>query len=366
MLTQIIFLLTSTAAILCSELDIGTDISTIGNVINDGVVQPGWNYHDAAFKSSPAQSEIYFYVKGLSLLGPEFDLQDFHHEDEKNDDEHRWIFMNVTVDEKIDGLFKDIRAFKVTQQCVDRDGGTTLRMNVTFKAFSCEPVTFNWLKVCGEPMATRDGLSIGLKETSSEIVRNGIVTSLFDGNIKSRVYVVPDDVETLTIYAYLTETFLKAFYKEPYIITDHEIMYPTISGDFSKSGWIEGDILDMTINFNCLSKKGKKEEVILVVELPYFHDLEIHFFKICGKPKESAGIWGYFYYLLIVSALGAGFFVVYKLYSSSGEGIAETVKNFWNACRSKSSGLLGKKEQRFEMDDDGKHGLNVHTMYGTA
>lgn len=369
MVKQILFLLGSCFAILCSQLDVGTDVTTIGNVINDGAVQAGWSYHDAGYKSSPAESEIYFYVKGFTHLGPEFDVQEFHHEDERNDDEHRWIFMNITVDEKIDGLFKDIRAYKVTQQCVDRDGGTTLHLNVTFKAFSCDPITFNWLKVCGEPTSTREGLNIGLKESGSELVRNGVVTSLFDGNIKNKVYIVPAIVDTLTIYAYLTESFLKAFYKEPYLITDHEVLYPTLTGDFAKTGWIEGEVLDLTINFNCLVKDGKKEEVIMVVELPYFHDLEIHFFKICGETAQKSAFWKYFFYLAVVGGIVAAGLVFYKFYSNfeQNEGLSEVFKNLLNLCKFRSSGLLGKKDQSHEMmDDDGKNGLNVHTLYGTA
>jgi len=371
MVKQIVFLIGVSFAILCSQVDIGTDVSTIGNVISGGAVQAGWNYHDASYKSSPAQSEIYFYVKGFNLLGPKFEVQEFHHEDEKAEDDHRWLFMNVSIDEKVNGLFKDYRAYKVIQQCVDREGGTTLRVNVTFKAFSCDPITFNWIKVCGEPTATRESLYIGLKETTSEVVKNGVVTSLFDGNIKQKVYTVQTEVESLTFYAYLGQGFLKAFYNEPYIITDHEVMYPTASGSFAKTGWLESEVLDFTINFNCLVDDGIKEEVILVVELPYYHDLEIHFFKICGEVTTSTSYFTYFLYsALILGSLGLiilGYFYS-KNNSSPLESISESFQFLLNFCREKSSNLLNRAPQRFsnESDDDGKQGFNVHTTYGTT
>lgn len=305
------------------------------------------------------------------MLGPKFDVQEFHHEDENKDDDHRWLFMNVTIDEKIDGLFKDYRAYKIIQQCVDREGGTTLRVNVTFKAFTCDPITFNWLKACGEPTATRQNLNIGLKETSSELVRSGVVTSLFDGNIKNKVYIVPNEVESLTVYGYLTDSFLKAYYNEPYIITDHEVLYPTIAGDFAKSGWLEADPLELTITFNCLVDEGVKEEVILVVELPYYHDLEIHFFKVCGEVAVSTSLTTYVFYIaLILGCLGLLFFFYSysKMNSSPLENISESFQFLLNFCREKSSNLLNKSKEKYsnDTDDDGRQGLNVHTTYGTA
>lgn len=368
MAKRILFILSTSLAFLCSEIDIGTDVDKIGNVVSEGVVQEGWNYHDASYKSSPPQGEVYFYVKGLELLGPTFEVTEFHHEDEYRDDSHKWVFMNVTVDEKIDGLFKDFTAYKVTQECVDREGGSTIHMNITFSAITCDPITINWLKVCGEPTATRAGLNIGLSKKSSEIVTNGVVTSTFDGNTKNNVYKVATDEATTKIYMYHSDLFSKTFYNEPYIITDHEVMYPTLVGTMGKSGWVEGEILFLEITYNCLVDDGIKEELILVVELPYYHDLEIHFFKTCGVKAVSSGRLSTI--LFIVGVVGLGFCLAFGYDYFRRE---ENSFDFRQGKETLKSGIeyftsMFKKEpiEPPEVDDDGKVGLNVHTMYGTV
>lgn len=363
-----LFLIPLTYAILCSQVDIGTDIDRIGNVVSSGVVQDGWNYHDASYKSSPPEGEIYFYVKGLDLLGPTFEVTEFHHEDEKKDDEHKWVFMNVTIDEKIDGLFKVYTAYKVTQECVDRDGGTTIHMNITFKAFTCDAFSINWLKVCGEPTATKEGLNIGFSKTSAEIVSSGIVTKSFDGNVKNKYWVVPTQEVVTTIYMYNVNLFDRAFYKEPYIITDHEVMYPVITGSMATSGWIEGEPLELVITYNCLVKDGIKEEMILVVELPYYHDLEIHFFKVCGKTATST--ISLTTVVFIFGVICIGLLIYFRLSEKSIDfsGIKEMFQDCFNRFSRSSEGLLQRKKEpeEVEVDDDGKTGLNVHTLYGTA
>ena len=364
---RIIFLLSVALSFLCSEIDIGTDVDKIGNVVSEGVVQPGWNFHDVSYKSSPPQGEIYFYVKGLDLLGPTFEVTEFHHEDETKDDSHKWVFMNVTVDERINGLFKDYTAYKVTQECVDREGGSTILMNLTFSALTCDPITFNWLKVCGEPTATRDGLNIGLSKKSAEIVTNGVVTSTFDGNIKNNVYKIGTEDTSTTIYMYSRDSFAKTFYKEPYIITDHEVMYPALAGSMATSGWVENDILELVITYNCLVDDGIKEEIILVVELPYYHDLEIHFFKVCGVKTQSAFKWSTILYVIGVIGVGLGIAYAYQQFKNGEfdfrqgkEKLKDGVEYFTNRFTNR-----GTKESS-EADDDGKIGLNVHTMYGTV
>lgn len=367
MAKRIILFLPFTLAILCSELDIGTDIDKIGNVIQEGVVQAGWSYSDASHKSSPPEGEIYFYVKGLNLLGSTFEVTEFHHDDEYKDDEHKWLFMNITIDEKIDGLFKDITAFKVIQECVDRDGGTTIKMNITFKAFTCDPLTINWLKVCGEPTKTKDGLSIGFSKTSSELVSGGVVTKSFDGNIKNKNYVVTNEEVTTSIFMYNSNMFDKVFFKEPYIITDHEVLYPVVSGSMAKSGWLEGEPLELVITYNCRVKNGFKEEIILAIELPYFHDLEIHYFKVCGV-KGDSGI-STSTVLIIFGVICIGLYIAFRLRESSIDfsTLKENFQEFLNRFRRyKPLAQRQKEPEEAEIDDFGKIEVNVHTLYGTA
>lgn len=131
-------------AFLCSHIDIGTDVGNIGNVVQSGVLQEGWSLKDAAYKASPPQALMYFYVKGLGYIGPDFEEVSFRHEDQFLPKGMKWLFMNVTKDDEQSEFFSEYSVYKVTQQCLDRgDGGTTLRLNVTFAASGCDPITVN-------------------------------------------------------------------------------------------------------------------------------------------------------------------------------------------------------------------------------
>lgn len=71
------------------------------------------------------------------------------------------------------------------------------------------------------------------------------------------------------------------------------MLYPALNGSAAAGGWVTSDPMDLTIIYNCIKEKGKKEELVLVLELPYFHDIEVHFFKQCGvsKPKVKKMSW---------------------------------------------------------------------------
>lgn len=303
----------------------------------------------------------------------------FHHEDEKKPDDHKWIWMNVTKDEKISGLFTEYTVYKVEQECLNREGGTTLHMNVTFGASGCEPITINWLKVCGQPTATRDGLMIGFGKTSNELSLNGVPTLLFDGNTKDDYYTVSSDFDTLTIYMYMNAENIKTFLNSPFIITDHEVMYPTLNGSAIAGGWLDIERKELEITFNCLVSDGIKEEIVLVIEIPYFHDIELHFFKKCGNVKRTSkgSAWAtWFWILLGLSSLGFMWYVYQQKLrgeKSFDESCYEAASGMWNKLRSyKPSAVVLKKPQGLEKElgsyegDDGKVGFNVHSQYGTV
>lgn len=374
-LVIVLSLLNGALGFLCSTLDIGTDISRIGDIVSGGVVQPGWTYQDASYKSSPPESNLYFYVRGLEYLGPEFRVTAFHHEDEAKPDEMKWLFMNVTLDESLSGFFNEYNVFKVEQKCLDKEGGTTLRLNVTFTAPTCDPVTVNWMKVCGEPTIKREGLMIGLSGASNELVVDGDTTPAFDGNTKVDSYTISSDEDFSTVYLYMTDVYARTYFRSPYMITDHEVMYPTLNGTAAAGGWIEKEPKVLQITYNCLVSDGKKEEVILVVELPYFHDLEIHFFKRCGSkkaPKKS----NYLGFAKVGLFFGVGGLIVYMINQyrqgetgwkmlPMGEAMAEVFENLKSKIRSRQPYHQPLDKELPDFDDDGRTGFNVHSQYGT-
>jgi hypothetical protein len=364
------------SAILCSEIDIGTDVNKIGDIVKSGVVQPGWSYHDMGYKSSPPQSELYLYVKGLDLLGPTYEVKEFHHEDEKDSTEDQWVVMDVVMEEKSEGLIKEYRSFKVTQKCKEKEGGNTIKMSLTFAAVTCDPITIHWYKVCGEPTARRENLQIGLGKNSNQVVKDGVVTREFDGNIKDGYHDFGSGELTATLYMYQNDMLNKTYFGEPYIITDHEILYPRISGSMAAGGWIIEDMKELVIEFNCIVDDGARAELILVIELPYFHDLEIHFFKRCGSASESSwvGFKGFFFVLGVIG-IGICISLIINRYQQGEEivdftNIKRKASNIFKNIKSsvsKPDGLKFSQEKELpSMDSEGKNSLNAHTLYGTA
>lgn len=61
----------------------------------------------------------------------------------------KWIKMSVEEDEETAGYLEKLSVWKVRQDCMNKDGGATIYMNVTFTASTCDPITVNWYKVCG-------------------------------------------------------------------------------------------------------------------------------------------------------------------------------------------------------------------------
>lgn len=208
----------------------------------------------------------------------------------------KWIKMSVELDDETSGYLEKLTAYKVRQDCFNKEGGTTVHMNVTFADPSCDPITVNWLKVCGQPTITRDFLTVGLSQAGSEAAVNGMPTLSFDGNTKDDVYVVSADEDSTIFYLRMNDYYAKTYYRAPYVVSDHSVIYPVLNGTAATGGWLDNTVQTLQITYNCLKASGNKEELMLVIELPYFHDIELHFFKRCGaaaKSKATPSKWNW-------------------------------------------------------------------------
>jgi len=286
-------------AFMCSSLNIGTDVKNTKDIVNAGQIQR--NGKAAAWGSNPTKkfpptiAEFYIYVEGLAHLAPEFRVSarqemEFHHEDEDQEVMHTWVNMNVTEDDEEVGLLDKVTVYKVTQECLDREGGHTLLLNVTFTASTCDPITVNWKKVCGEPSKPSDTFFVGFSKSSKEIAESGVVTAMFDSNTEDDIHRVSYDEDITTLYIYTKNSNTPVYLSPPFgtsytVIADHEVLYPSLNGSAAAGGWVTSDPMKLDIEYNCIKEKGAKEEIVLILELPYFHDLEVHFFKQCGVNK---------------------------------------------------------------------------------
>jgi hypothetical protein len=214
-------LLPTVTAILCSTLNAGTDIDRLDDIIKGGLVNrnfkpAAWNATTSTQRISPAQSEFYIYVEGLELIGPELQVSEFHTDDEQAKDGHRWLNMNVTEDDQEDGFFEKVKVYKVVQDCLQDEGGFSIASNLTFTASTCDPLTISWTKSCGEPGTPRQALSVGFSPKSAELVAEGVVTPMFDGNTKQDIFTVPNDDDSTDLFIYIDDPNIKAFIKAPY------------------------------------------------------------------------------------------------------------------------------------------------------
>mmetsp|Transcript_23784 Transcript_23784/g.42088 ORF Transcript_23784/g.42088 Transcript_23784/m.42088 type:complete len:377 (+) Transcript_23784:1233-2363(+) len=373
----LVALIPAVTAFLCSTLNAGTDADRLDDIIKGGRVNPAWNATNPTQRISPAQSEFYIYVEGLELIGPELSVAEFHSDDELAKDGHKWLAMNVTEDDEEAGLFEKIKVYKIEQDCLQDEGGVSIVSNLTFEASTCDPLTIAWVKSCGEPSTPRRGLNVGFSPKSAELVSDGVVTPMFDGNTKDDIFIVPNDDDSTQIYIYITDPLIKAFVKAPYIITDHELVSPTIEGTGAVSSWVNSEPQGITITYNCHVNNGSRGEISLILEVPYFHDLELRFYKQCGSKKKAAAAFSWFKTFLFLSLFGFVGIAFWSFYKWYVEGT-----NFWDAVpfgRHLEQMYLWTKETVFgkgaypnmrdERDlpdeDDGKIGFNVHTNYGS-
>jgi hypothetical protein len=149
--------------------------------------------------------------------------------------------------------------------------------------------------VCGDPLAIKSGLFVGLSENGREVVVDGKPTADFDSDLDSDKYVVPSDEDSTVFYVYTSEvsrTYLNTPYcKAKAVIADEEKLDPTLNGTGVATDWLDNQAKAIEITYNCLEGGGVKAEVELVLELPYFSDVHFHFLKECGTAGASgAGV----------------------------------------------------------------------------
>ena len=359
----------------CTEIDIGTDPEKTSDIVQSGEVQEGWKYHDASHKSEPSEDYLYFYLQD----NYSYEISSFHHEDEHKPEGHKFVFMNITLDEMVKEGSKSLSAYKVTQECIDRIGSTTVHMNITFSARSCQDITIAWLKLCGEEGSTLEGLNIGFSPKSHELVENGDVKEGFNiESTKGTHFVVKAEVESTRLFLYKNPTQKKVYFEKPSIITDHEVMLPEITGAMADGGWLENEPLDLQIKYNCVTVKKEYEEIELLIKFPYYHALRIRFFKHCWKDEIDNSVLSLKHVVVffIVVALAVCGKLLYDKYTR-GEIIIDTelVKRQVSSAITQAKSKLRSKEsskqpEEQELPDASFEDLdspdtNLRSVYGT-
>lgn len=124
--------------------------------------------------------------------------------------------MNVTEDDEDVGLLDKLSVYKVTQECLDREGGHTMLLNVTFTAPTCDPVTISWKKICGEPSKPNEFFFVGFSKNSREVAEGGAVTARFDGNTEDDIHKVAYDEDQTTLYIYTRNTDTPVYMSPPF------------------------------------------------------------------------------------------------------------------------------------------------------
>ena len=345
----------------CSEIDIGTDTNNINNVVKNGKVQPGWSFSDTVPKFLSSQTELYFYIRTSNLLTPNYDLFAFAYE--------KSIFMNVTLDETAKTIWWNTKVYKVIQKCENKDTKKNFYLNMTFYAKNCEFITITWIKTCEEPFLRKKGLFVKLAKNSADVVVNGAVTSNFDENMVKSVFTVFEE-EKFTKFYFFNKNENKTFYSKPFVLADLQVMDPTITGNMATAGWIENDPLELIVYYNCLINDGKKNEVVLIIEIPYFASLEIHYFKVCAN-DQILSTKANFYLLIIVIIIIAmiGWFFKFCLIKD-----LIWVKKKWTTFIKEIKSSMSKNDSLKDSSTDarlskGKNENNqkfIQTKYGTV
>lgn len=68
-------------------------------------------------------------------------------------------------------------------------------------------------------------------------------------------------------------------------MTDRAGLDTLLDGSLSTGGWVTDEGSDLLVHFLC--KSAGKWQVLVELELPYYRDLELHFWKECVVEQWS-------------------------------------------------------------------------------
>jgi hypothetical protein len=64
-------------------------------------------------------------------------------------------------------------------------------------------------------------------------------TLAFDDNLRSEYYVISDNEDSTQFWIYMSDPSISTYIRPPYVLTDHEVLYPAISGTAARGGWLD-------------------------------------------------------------------------------------------------------------------------------
>ena len=323
----------------CHELNVGTipaPKESANDIIHQGKTSKFWILGSSTPIITVQSKAIqYFYLPATNLKLTRDNIA------LKYDNE---LFANSTFvlkDEDKGGF-----AIEITYNCAEF-GGALITYTLDIAIPGCGQGIFSWKKVCGYPLAAKDGLMVEMSHGnfSELVIRNGlrVNNTFWDPEIQNfalgvgpkinkatfKVYMKHDDsVQTDEAHANI-DSYLDAnntdhtrrsyvdVYKLfpstkvslPEVDSDEDVVTVTVSGSGKEGGTVSNNTsLEVELDFACHRKATSTIEFIL--PLDYFRDIVLFFVKECPDPSSS--IFSSLTFWVIVIGLGILGYLTYK------------------------------------------------------
>jgi len=327
--------LTSQGKPICKKLHVGTGLSsteTYNDIVKEGVTTSRWK-PDATFAYivGPYKTLEHFYLADVNFKLTQNDIELIY-------DQGDYVTSNVILKQDKKGFY----TIEVNYHC-QMYGGALINYMMNINVPGCGTASIAWKKLCGNPYAEREGLTIEMEFDSFRqvIVRNGriINANIFDKDVDNFALTVPTYTENITFRFWLDSKDItehknssfhlfgdipmdfeqknetECFVGKMYVDANEFFVKPSLSGDLAENG---GYILfdqkkEVQMHLECQGYKGVAT-VEFDIPLYHFKDINLYFLKRCegADPKASSFLGTLFFWVFIMFVA----FVIYTTYQN--------------------------------------------------
>ncbi|OMJ82267.1 hypothetical protein SteCoe_17046 [Stentor coeruleus] len=314
--------------------------------------------HDYLFRVPASENSLRFIFSNASYIKS----YNFSSEDMKKSEKYRWVSTKLG---KIDNDFLNL-----SQKCSTRQGTANIMSNITFITEDCGNIMISWVKQCGFSEVLK-GLSIGFDESSSEIAKNGEISSAFNKESYDKHFIISEEETSTVIFFKLEPGYEDLWIEKPYKIhTAVNQASPELEGELLATNLITSKPQKLKIIYNCHSSKEEYFPIIIVVEIPFLKSLNIALYKQCPWVDEHHKSWVQFvaaFVLVMIMICGMiGYLKYIKGQNLTIATLSQNIQNFVIYIQTESLSHSHRESSNENLDIQSISFSQLKSQYGTA
>lgn len=311
------------------------------------------------FFQVPASEKLLTFIFSNGLYIKSYN---FSSDDMKKLSKYRWVYT------KAEQVYND--SLKLNQNCLKRQGKADIVSSITFFTDNCGNITISWVKQCGFSDVLQ-GLSIGFNESSSEIAKNGQVSSAFIKGSSDKHYIIDEEETSTTIFLRVEPGYEDLWIEKPYLIeTAMNQASPELEGQLLATNLITKEPQELKIIYNCHSSLKKKLLMIIVIEIPFLKSLDIFLYKKCPLIDEHHKSWVQFvaaFVLLMIMICGMIAYLKYiKGQRLTIATLSQNIQNFVVYIQTEAINRSQRESSNENLDIQSISFSQLKNQYGTT